>query len=194
VSTETSLSGAAKGLKLEFKGNDSDKGDLSFTYNHALATVTGEVDALGFKKASASISTGSGPLSAGAAVDLAVAKATVSSSNLSVGLGYSLDKTLFVGARANKNFTEYSGNVSYAAASNITVAGTVNYSPKGTTGVIGTLYKCNPSTAIKVKAASTGVINASVKQNFQKKFVVTGSVEVPSTLNGFKFGVNAALG
>ena len=33
LTTETSLTGLAKGLKLEFKGNDADKGDLSFRYN-----------------------------------------------------------------------------------------------------------------------------------------------------------------
>jgi hypothetical protein len=167
---------------------------LSFTFNHPLATFTGEVDALSFKKANASVSTGHGPVSAGASLDLLFAKSTVASSTIGAGLGYSLDKTLFVSARANKNFSEYAGLVSYKAASNLTLAGSVSYSPKATTGIIGTVYKCNPDTTIKVKAASSGVINASVKQIVDKKFSVTGSVEVPSTLSGFKFGVNAALG
>jgi hypothetical protein len=46
-----------------------------------------------------------------------------------------------------------------------------------------------PQTNVEVR-----LIFPPTESLYQKKFVVTGSVEVPSTLNGFKFGVNAALG
>lgn len=58
ITVETSLSKVAPGLKLEFKGNDSDKADLSFTYSHPKATVTGDVDVSKFSSAKASINGG----------------------------------------------------------------------------------------------------------------------------------------
>ena len=57
---ETSLSNVTPGLKLEFKGNDANKADLSFTYSAPAATVTGEFDISGFSGANASISGGHG--------------------------------------------------------------------------------------------------------------------------------------
>jgi Eukaryotic porin len=188
------LDGAAPGLKLDFKGNDSDKGDLSFTYKHSLATVTGEVDALAFSKANASISTGHGPFSAGAAVDLSIAKSSISGTNLSAGAGYTISGSLFTGIRAKNNFSDYSGIATFVAAPNVTLAGKVDLTSKGTSGVLAAVYKCNPSTTIKVKANNGGLINASVKQQVDKKFVVVGTAEVPSTFKGIKFGVNATLG
>lgn len=61
LTVETSLTGLTQGLKLEFKGNESDKGDLSFTYNLPAVTLTGEFDATKFSSAKASISGGHGP-------------------------------------------------------------------------------------------------------------------------------------
>ena len=193
VTTETSLTGAAKGLKLEFKGNDSDKGDLGFTYKHDAATITGEVDALGFTKANASICAGSGPITAGASADLAIAKASISKTSLAVGVAYTVPKSLFVGLRSSKNLSEHSGVFSFVAAPNMTVAGKVAFA-KDTSGVLAAVYKCNPNTTIKVKAGSCGTLFGSVKQQLDKKFNVVGSAEVPSTLTNVKFGINATLG
>ena len=74
VSTETSLLTTATGLKLEFKANDSDKGDLGFIYKNKYATVTGELDTLAFSKAMLSITTGHGRYSAGAIANVKIAK------------------------------------------------------------------------------------------------------------------------
>lgn len=194
VTTETSLVGAAPGLKLEFKGNDSDKGDLGFTYKHAAATITGEVDALSFSKATGSICAGSGPFSAGASADMAISKASVSSTTLAVGVGYTVPKSLFVSLRSTKNLSEYAGAFSFVAAPNVTLAGKVAYNPKATSGILAAVYKCNPLTTIKVKAGSCGTVYGSVKQQLDKKFAVVGSAEVPSTLTNVKFGINATLG
>jgi Eukaryotic porin len=196
VSTETSLVGFAPNLKFEFKGNDSDKGDFSVTYKHAAATVTAEVDTISFSKAKASVVVGHGAFTAGANADLEIAKMAISSSAFTLGAGYTVPKSIFAGVRVSKGFNEYSGNFHYVAAPNVTLAGTAAYSlkTKNASCVLATIYKCNDTTLLKLKASSNGVVNASVKQQFPKKFVAVGSMEIPSSLNGIKFGVNATLG
>jgi len=191
--TETSLTGALPGLKLEFKGNDSDKGDLLFTYKVDQATITADIDALNFSKASLTATSGKGAVTAGVSADLKIGKSGIDSTSFGLGLGYSAPK-FFFGLKSLKNFTEHKGIFSYVARNDLTLLGLVNHSSKGTSSTLGALYKCNPNTVIKVKAALSGVINASVKQSFEKKFAVVTSVEVPSSFSGYKLGVNATLG
>jgi len=198
VTTETSLVNAAPGLKLEFKGNDSDKGDLSFTYSpNPVATITGEVDALNFAKANASLSVVQGPVVAGGSVDAAFGKQGLESTKFGLGLGYSIPNSLFAGFRANNSFTDFSGVFSYALK-DLTLIGKVCHSgagkEAGIKSVVAGVYQYRPETTLKVKAASTGDINASIKQQFEKKFAVVGSVEIPRGFTGYKFGVNATLG
>jgi len=200
VATETSLVNAAPGLKLEFKGNDTDKGDLSFTYSPSpMATITGEVDALNFAKANASLTVSQQPFIGGASVDAAFGKQGLESSKFGLGFGYTVPKTLFAGFRAQNSLTDYSALVSYALNKDLTLVGKVNHSTAGksagTNSVIAGVYQCCPNSTLKVKAHSTGVINASIKQQCEKKFAVVGSVEIPSGFtSGYKFGVNATLG
>jgi len=195
LAIETSLVGAAPGLKLEFKGNDSNKSDLSFTYTAPAATVTGEFDLVNLSSVKASVNGGNGPVTVGANCELKLAKSTLDSYNLGVGLGYTIPK-VFVGVRADKNFQAYSALFSYNAADRVTLAGKVTYCPKNKAqAVLATVYKCNADTTIKVKANTNGgVFSASVKQSFPGKFSVIGSAEIPAQLNTAKFGLNATLG
>ena len=194
LTTETSLVNALPGLKLEFKGNDSDKGDLSFLYKHKFATLTAEVDALNFSKANASLCGGHGPFTAGVSGDFKFPKgASAACDTVTVGASYTIPKSLFA-TISSKNFSDYTGLMEYAAAPNVTLAGMVKYNPKATCGSIAAVYRCNPATTIKVKAGTSGTIYASVKQQMEKKFAVVGSAEIPSTLSAFQFGVNATLG
>jgi len=198
ITTEISLTKAAPGLKLEFKGDDSEKGDLSLLYNiPKLATITADIDALKLSKVNTSVAVGHGPFSAGANVDLTLAKGSISGTKFGLGFGYTVPKLLFAGLRANSSLSEYSGLFSYILRNDITFAGKVSYTKKTSaiTSEIAAVYQYDPNLTLKFKTTSAGVINASVKQDFEKKFSVVGSVEVPSGLNGgFKFGVNAVLG
>jgi Eukaryotic porin len=192
ITTETSLNGTYPGLKLEFKGNDSDKGDLSLQFNHKLATLTADVDALSFKNASGSVLGGHGPFTFGSSVALKLAKGSVESSTITLGAGYAFDKQAF-GAVKAKNFSDFSAIFSYTASPVITFAALLN-AAKGYSGSLGLLYKCNPQTTIKAKIASSGDVNASVKQNFPGKLSVVAAAQVPSTLASYKFGIAATLG
>lgn len=193
-SVETSLTGAAPGLKLEFKGNDAEKADLLFTYNHAAATVTGEFDISSLSSAKLSVLGGNGPVTAGASADVKIAKSNVESTSVNVGVGYTAPKQFFVGVRAEKNFANYSALASYYVNKDLTVVGKANYNAKDCGATFGAVYKCNPDTTIKTKVTTCGVLSASLKQNFEKKFAVTASAELPSNLNSVKFGLNATLG
>jgi hypothetical protein len=195
MTVETSLTGVTKGLKLEFKGNDStDKADLSMKYSLPQATITADVDISNFSSAKASVSSGHGPISAGASLDLKIAKSSIESTVCGVGVGYTLEGTGFVGLRANKNFASYSVCFDYTRLKDITFAGNLTYAASKPSAVLAAQYKCNPNTTIKAKASSEGVLGLSVKQNFEKKFSVIGSASVPSGFNGIKFGLNATLG
>jgi len=192
VTTETSLAGAAPGLKLEFKGNDSNKGDLGFVYSVPAATLTGELDTLNFSKATASLSGGHGPISAGVSADLNIAKSTLGSVDAKVV--YTVPSLLTVCAKSTNKFSDFSLLFSYAVTKNITFAGLASYTPKATNGFLAAVHKCSPNTTIKVKAATNGTLNASWKQAFAGKFSVVSTTEVPPGLSSIKFGLNATLG
>jgi len=196
LNLESSLTGLAPGLKLEFKGNDSEKADLSATYNHAAATFTAELDINKLECAKASINGGSGAFTAGAAVDIKIAKSAVDSTNFEVGVGYTVPKQAFVSVRAGGNFSNFSTLFTYSAVKDIILAAKVSHSTgnSSTCADFGAVYKCNPDTNVKVKVSSGGVLSASVKQAIDKKFSVIASAEVPSDFNTFKWGVNATLG
>ena len=103
VTTETSLVGTAPGLKLEFKGNDSNKGDLSLKYSNSLVSITSVVDVLNLAKASASVSSGQGPFLAGVATDVNLSKSAIGP--IAATLGYKVPN-LNIFLKSNKTFSE----------------------------------------------------------------------------------------
>jgi len=195
LNVETSLNNIAPKLKVEFKGNDTDKADLSFNYSIPQATFHGEVDVHNLSGLKLSALGGQGAFTAGAAAEVKLGKSasSIDQTVFHVGLGYTIPK-LVVGARACKNFSHYSATASYDATKELQLAGKVNYNSKETSAALVSIYKCCPNTTVKVKADSTGVFSASIKQAFEKKFTVVGSAEIPSNFNSVKFGLNATLG
>lgn len=173
---------------------------MSFTYSPSpLATLTGEVDALNFAKANASVTLSQAPFVAGASVDAAFGKQGLDSKSFGLGVGYSIPKLLFAGARATNSLSDFSGIFSYVLNKDVSLVGKVTHATAGkaagTSSILAAVYQYDPSTVIKVKASSTGIINASVKKSFEKKFSVVGSVEIPQGFSsGYKFGLNAVLG
>lgn len=190
VTTETSLIGVAQGLKLEFKGNDSNKGDLSMQYSHPLFTLTSELDCLTLAKASSSVSGGQGPISVGVSADVNLTKSTLGS--IGATLGYKLPNTN-VFLKSTKTFSEYSALVTYAFNKDVTVAGQAFYG-KAWSFLFAGVYKCNPNTIMKLKLSDNAGIAASVKQTIDKKLVITGVADIPKTLDNVKFGVAVSLG
>mmetsp|Transcript_38909 Transcript_38909/g.107168 ORF Transcript_38909/g.107168 Transcript_38909/m.107168 type:complete len:278 (+) Transcript_38909:44-877(+) len=197
MTVETSLSGVAPGLKVEFKGNDGEKADLSVTYTAPVATVTGDFDINNFSRAEASVSAGSGPVTGGASAKFTQTKDENGSKlNVSLGLGvaHTVPGVCYAALRAKDNFSAYGLLWSYSHFPQTEIAGSIDYSSKGTSGCVVGSYAVDPATTMKLKATSQGIFAASMKKNFEKKFSVVGSVEVPSNLKSLKWGLNATLG
>lgn len=190
ATTETSLVTTLPGLKLEFKGNDSDKGDLGLIYTHPLFTFTSELDALNLAKASASISSGQEPISFGASADINLAKSGLGP--VSTNVAYKISNfELYL--KTNKTFSEYSALARYFVNKDITLAGQAIYG-KAWNFIFAGVYKCNPDTIMKLKASNSAGVALSIKQSLDKKFSITGVADVPITLDSAKFGVTASLG
>lgn len=199
LAVETSLTNALAGLKLEFKGNDTDKADLSFKYVIPNATFTGEFDIHNLNKGDVSVSTGHGAFSGGVSAKFTSAKDDASSkvaTNVSVGMGlaYAVPEVCFTALRAKDNFSSYSLLAQYTRVKDLTFAGSVDYCPKKTVGTLAGKFAYDKTTAFKAKATTEGVFSASIKKSFEANFAVVGSVEVPSNLKSVKWGVNATLG
>jgi len=189
--TETSLTGLAKGLKLEFKGNDQkSKGDVSATYTHPHVTLTGELDVLGMSQIKVTANSGNGPVNVGASTVLKLASGTPEKINLAVG--YTAPK--FYGVAKVAEFKDFSGLVSYSVNDKLSVAAKVNHGEKGVSGAAAAIYACCPNNIVRVKAGTCGSITASLKRSYEKKFNVVVAAGTNTTFNDFKWGVNATLG
>mmetsp|Transcript_8763 Transcript_8763/g.17495 ORF Transcript_8763/g.17495 Transcript_8763/m.17495 type:complete len:279 (+) Transcript_8763:66-902(+) len=198
MTVETSLTNALPGLKFDFKGNDAEKADLSFKYNlQDMATITGDFDINSLSRAETTITHGHGAFLAGVSAKFATAKddsKTATKMTLGAGLSHTVDNVCFTALRAKDNFSNFSLLFSYTQMANIDLAGSINHCAAKTDATLATAYKVDASTTFKAKATTEGVISASVKKAFEKKFAVTGSVEVPTSMKSIKWGLNATLG
>jgi len=201
VITETSLVGAAPGLKLNFKGNDNDKANLSFTYKIPSATISAEVDGLEFNRAKVSAFGGAGPISAGFAANFAIAQ-SVNTQVYELGATYDGVQNLNVALWANsaKDFrvlSKYKVNDNFSSAIQID-----SLKDKTSQSIIG-IYGCsNNKISSKFKITrNDGAIGAStsVTQSLDSNFKVTFVTGIEKIVGGFstsniKWGVNCTLG
>lgn len=195
LTTETSLTGLAKGLKLEFKGNDADKGDLSFTYKLPNATINGGVDFMNFKTFDVAAATSMGDINAGVKCDFTKGKDGLKTST-SVAASYALGSKINLGLDVTGNFSKYGIMGSFNADKNITGAFRADVGGKAPVIQVGGVYKCNPATVIKGKVdVSSKVLDVSVKQSLDKNMKVTASASVSDfSFKSMVFGVKATLG
>lgn len=171
---ETSISEVMDGLKLEFKGNDANKADLSLEYKHDMATVCAAVDATDFKSFSASVSTGFDSIKAG----VSAAFKNGGSPNVAAALSYSAPKMTF-GANLTNNFADIKGMFSMAIDKDITVASNLTYgtAKKNVGANFAAVYKMGKTT-YKAKADMDKNVNFSVKSACAKGLTVTAWTKV----------------
>lgn len=195
IVTETSLTGLAEGLKLDFKGNDNDKGDVSFTYKHPHGTVHGGVDIMNFKSFGVACVTGMDNFVAGVQTSVNKGKDGFST-KVNTTASYQLNK-IFAGVDVADNFSKYGVLMSFSADKNTVAAVRADMAAGGNVGVqVGASYKCNPSTTLKTKVdVNKQAVDFSVKQSFDKNFNVTGFAQVSSfSVKSMLFGCKATLG
>jgi hypothetical protein len=193
---ETSLTGIAPGLKLFFKGNDSDKAELSADYKLPNIMVTTSLDILKGSYANMDLVYKHGDILVGAATAMKL-KGSTPESTFKGALKYSIPNVTEVAVTATPQTGSYDGLFLYEGINpQIKIGGKVSYEKSGLCGAVVSSYKCNPDTTIKKKLDTKGVLSLSVKQNLPKKLSVVGSATIPlnSGLKGIKYGLNATLG
>lgn len=193
--TESSLSKVYPGLKLEFKGDDSFKGDLGAIYKCSAASVTAEVDLVEFSSLKASALSHVGAARAGGAIELKTGdKAEIKT--MDVGVSYSHDDAFFAVKTSNK-FAKYNASASYKLQNKYTVGGLFSFSPEKSamTGSLACGWACCPNSTIKVKGDMNGIVSASLKQSLSKTCTIVGATQLDiHDPAAFKLGLTATLG
>jgi len=199
VTFETSLADILPGLKLEFKGDDKFKGDLSATYERSDAsfpvTLTGDIDLVNFSSVKASFAAGIAKgATLGGSGQLENKDGKFKVKDFSIGAGYSVEKSLFVGLKANKKISEFLANFHYKVNDDASLAGTVTYATPKTSLSLGGVYKVHPSTSVKVKFDNDGKLGLSATQKYDSKtsFTAAGIFDLYD-IGAYKFGVTASL-
>jgi hypothetical protein len=195
--TETSLTGLAPGLKVEFAGNDVDKGDLSFTYKGIpAATLTGTFDLNNFKKVNMAVGSGMDAITFGANADIALDGKGGPKFDVSLAGGYTVPKTMFIGGEITKSFKNYGLLASAVVDKDVTVASRVDYaSGKDIAASFGGVYKCNASTSLKAKIDLKKQLDLSVKHSVGKGCTITAFSSVGNfDFSKMSFGCKAVIG
>lgn len=194
---ETSLTGLAPGLKLEFKGDDSNKADLGATYTCSQATVTADLDVAEFSSMKVSALSGNGPFSAGFSTALSLGD-KMDIKSFDVAAAYNVAKHCFSGLKVTNKFSQFGLSFGYfGMGPKFAFTGNLNYNPEksSTSALFGGVYKCCPSTTMKAKVDTEGVVSASVKQQLEGKCSIVGALQVPlSDMGNHKCGVTVTLG
>lgn len=197
ITIETSLKGAIPDVKFEFKGNDSNKGDLLATYSTNAATIVGQLDVAEFSGLNVSALAQSGAITGGAAVALSLGdSADVKKFDVAGSYNCS-DRKTFAGLKISDKFATYTGSVAYKACPMAAFAGQVSFKPESSafSALVGASYKCNPDTQVKAKVSSDGDVNFSVKQSLSSNCSVTSTLATSSKNFGdYKLGFVGNLG
>jgi hypothetical protein len=196
ITIETSLKGAVPNMKFEFKGNDSNKGDLLATYSTDIATVVGQLDVAEFSGFNLSALAKSGAFTGGAAVAVSLGDST-DVKKFDVAGSYNCDCKTFVGLKISDKFANYTASVGYQGCPKVALGSELSFKPESSafSALIGGSYKCNPNTQIKGKVSCEGAVNFSVKQSLSNNCSVTATVATSSKNFGdYKLGCVGNLG
>lgn len=197
ITIETSLKGAIPDCKFEFKGNDSNKGDLLATYSTSVATIVGQLDVAEFSGFNVSALAKSGAVTGGASVAVSLGdSADIKKFDVAGSYNCSDCKT-FVGLKVSDKFATYTGSAAYKACPKVAIGTEVSFKPESSafSALIGGSYKCNPDTQIKAKVSSEGAVNFSVKQALSNNCSFTSTLATSSKNFGdYKLGLVGNLG
>lgn len=187
------------GLKLEFKGDETPNANFTTTYQTKAFNTSAELDVVDFSYLKANAVSRFGPVTAGTATHLTLpsGKGKFEVKNLDVGVSIALPVNVVATVKSAKWFSEFTGVVAYEAAKNLSIASLFGFSPSKylTSLCIGGLYKCNPSTTMKAKVTTNGVISASVKHSLDKTASAVATVEVDvANVSAYKTGFTVTLG
>ena len=197
IEVENSLENVIPDLKLEFKGDDHEKGELLATYKVAPATVKATFDIMKQAKGELSVATVQAPFTVGGILSFET-KEKVTTTDVSASAAYSAGP-IFAGIISSKMFKSFELLSSYAVSKEISVAAKVEANDKGKgfgfKTIAGATYKCNPNTFIKGKIDSDATLDLSVTQKVDKNLSVSvwAQTKFPAAATP-SFGIKAVLG
>ena len=177
IKTETSLvgGGVPAGLKLEFKGDTKQSGELGAVYENDVVTAEASVDIIDVKTASVSFCSGSGATTFGASADFSLDGKGPAVGAYSVGVAHSVPGTCN-GAIVYKSDASADVTVGYAGLADFNLGAQLNWPSNALS--FGGSYACNKNTSMKFKVGTDSVIAASVKQNVSPKTVFVGMLSL----------------
>lgn len=197
ITVETSLKGAVPNTLFQFKGNDSNKGDLLAYYSTDVATVVGELDVAEFSGFNVSALAKSGAYAGGASLAVTLGDST-DIKKFDVAGSYSCPSSkVFAGLKVSDKFAMYTTSLGYKACPGIQVGSQLSFKPENSafSALVGAAYKCNPTTQMKAKVSSEGAVNFSVKQSLAKNCSITSTIATSSKNFGdYKLGLVGNLG
>jgi hypothetical protein len=197
VAIETSLKGAVPHMKFEFKGNDSNKGDLLATYSNDIATVVGQLDVAEFSGFNVSALATTGSFAGGAAVAVSLGD-SADVKKFDVATSYNCDDCkVFTGLKISDKFANYTASLGYKACPAVSLGSELNFKPESSafSALVGGSYKCNPDTQMKAKVSTEGALNFSVKQSLSNNCSITSTLATSSKNFGdYKLGFVGNLG
>jgi hypothetical protein len=197
ITVETSLKDAIPNVKFEFKGNDSNKGELLTTYSTDVATVVAQMDVAECKGFDVSALLSNGPIAGGAAVSVSLGDGA-DVTKFDVAGSYNCnDCNTFAGLKITNKFANYTASIGYKACPKISLGTELSFKPESSafSALIGGSYNCNPDTQIKAKVSSEGALNFSVKQTLSKQCSITSTLATSTkNIGDYKLGLVGNLG
>lgn len=191
---ETSLTGGPvpSGLKVEFKGDSANQGELGATFESDAVTAEGTFDVIGFKSASLAFCSGTGPMTFGASANISLDGKAPALGDAKIGATYSVDNVCSGGLVFNTSNNSADVTLGYSALPDISLGALINYPSNNV--AFGGSYACNANTIMKGKANTSGVLDFSVKQTIAPKCVLIGQASVDSASKTPSFGANLTIG
>mmetsp|Transcript_35883 Transcript_35883/g.56299 ORF Transcript_35883/g.56299 Transcript_35883/m.56299 type:complete len:275 (-) Transcript_35883:391-1215(-) len=198
LSLETTVADVGTpGLDVYYKGDLDFSGTTGVSYKDAAVNASVEVDvpALAAVTANATVAVDAAAAGLSLKYGLAAGKGA-GLADYALAAGYR-EKAWFASLAAEKKLSVFKLGAFWNACPPADVGAQVTYTPAtGATLVdVGTVYNCNPTTTVRVKASSEGAVAAAVAQKCGKGMTLTAASEVSvSDLSKVKYGASITLG
>jgi len=193
---ETSLTGAAPGLKLTFKGNDGGAGDLGVEYKKGTLAASAVLDVVDLSKVSTSACFGVGASSnIGGCASYSMSGKECALSSYSLGGSYS-SGALSVSAATGAKISDVNLYTLYKVKPALTVATSTSHSADKPFGKfeVGCSYGGFAKVGVaKAKVNCDGLVSGAIVKKVDNYTVTAGATVSSADLSTFKWGVGVSL-
>mmetsp|Transcript_7409 Transcript_7409/g.9889 ORF Transcript_7409/g.9889 Transcript_7409/m.9889 type:complete len:284 (+) Transcript_7409:148-999(+) len=170
------------------------KGKAGVDYKDKMVCSRAEVDVPDLNAVSLSAVVGYEDILVGASTKYSFKDSGLADYN--VALGYK-QKDWFASLASEDKLSKFKAAAFWNPCPPANVGAMLTYKPEdgASTLAVGTTYVCNPTTTVRVKADSDGMIAAAFAQKCGKNMTLVGSTETKvQDLSSFKYGASVTLG